>query len=58
MTLPLSRLSHPLSRRDLREFVSQLFVFGVIAGGLLILNVAQAWLNLADQAKARDETED
>jgi putative ATP-binding cassette transporter len=43
-----------LSRRDMREFVSQLFVFGVIAGGLLILNVAQAWLNLAIKVKLRE----
>jgi len=33
-----------LSRRDLRDFVYQLGVFFVIAGVLLILNVAQRWL--------------
>jgi vitamin B12/bleomycin/antimicrobial peptide transport system ATP-binding/permease protein len=34
-----------LARKDLREFFAQLVAFGVIAGGLLVLNVAQAWLN-------------
>src|SRR6516162_9187192 len=34
-----------LERKDLRQFFAQLVVFGVIAGGLLVLNVAQAWLN-------------
>ena len=34
-----------LSHKDLPAFVSQLLVFGVIAGALLILNVAQNWLN-------------
>lgn len=33
-----------LSRRDLREFVYQLGVFFLIAGGLLTLNVSQRWL--------------
>lgn len=33
-----------LSRRDFREFLLQLGVFFVIAGGLLILNVTQRWL--------------
>ena len=43
-----------LSRKDLREFLSQLGVFGVIAGGLLVLNVAQGWLNLAIKVKLRE----
>ncbi len=33
-----------LSRRDLHEFIFQLGVFFIIAGVLLILNVAQRWL--------------
>src|ERR1700730_14350008 len=33
-----------LSRRDFAQFLVQLGVFGLIAGGLLILNVAQRWL--------------
>src|SRR3984885_13788229 len=43
-----------LSRKDLREFLSQLGVFGVIAGGLLILNVTQGWLGLAIKVKLRE----
>ncbi|TRL38808.1 ABC transporter ATP-binding protein/permease [Rhizobium straminoryzae] len=34
-----------LERRDLPAFLSELKVFFVIAGSLLILNVVQAWLN-------------
>ena len=33
---------------------TQLMVFGVIAGGLLVLNVAQAWLNQATKVKLRE----
>jgi putative ATP-binding cassette transporter len=33
-----------LSRRDFAQFLVQLGVFGLIAGALLILNVAQRWL--------------
>src|SRR5216684_5022347 len=33
-----------LSRRDFAQFLVQLGVFGLIAGTLLILNVAQRWL--------------
>ncbi|MBS0448983.1 MAG: ABC transporter ATP-binding protein/permease [Proteobacteria bacterium] len=33
-----------ISRRDLRDFIVQLGVFGIIAGVLLVLNVAQRWL--------------
>ena len=40
--------------RDLREFLDQLMVFGVIAGGLLVLNVAQAWLNQMTKVKLRE----
>lgn len=34
-----------LERRDLTAFLSELQVFFIIAGSLLILNVVQAWLN-------------
>jgi vitamin B12/bleomycin/antimicrobial peptide transport system ATP-binding/permease protein len=43
-----------LERRDLHGFLVQLMVFGVIAGGLLVLNVAQAWLNQATKVKLRE----
>src|SRR5580658_2685313 len=33
-----------LSHKDLRGFLAQLSVFAIIAGGLLVLNVAQGWL--------------
>jgi putative ATP-binding cassette transporter len=33
-----------LSHKDMHEFLVQLVVFGVIAGALLVLNVAQRWL--------------
>src|SRR5581483_235211 len=33
-----------LSRRDLHDFLTQLAVFFVIAGALLVLNVVQRWL--------------
>jgi vitamin B12/bleomycin/antimicrobial peptide transport system ATP-binding/permease protein len=42
-----------LTRRDLREFLNQLMVFGAIAGGLLVLNVAQAWLSQTAKVKLR-----
>jgi putative ATP-binding cassette transporter len=35
-----------LSRKDVSAFIVQLGVFGELAGVLLVLNVAQAWLNL------------
>jgi vitamin B12/bleomycin/antimicrobial peptide transport system ATP-binding/permease protein len=43
-----------IARRDLREFLGQLMVFGGIAGGLLVLNVVQAWLNQATKVKMRE----
>jgi vitamin B12/bleomycin/antimicrobial peptide transport system ATP-binding/permease protein len=43
-----------LTRKDLTEFFHQLAVFGVIAGGLLVLNVAQAWLNQMAKVKLRE----
>src|SRR5712664_4078022 len=33
-----------LSRRDFAQFLVQLGIFGIIAGALLVLNVAQRWL--------------
>ncbi|HYY30578.1 MAG TPA: ABC transporter ATP-binding protein/permease [Chthoniobacterales bacterium] len=43
-----------LARIDLRAFLQQLGVFAVIAGGLLVLNVLQAWLNQAMKVKLRE----
>jgi vitamin B12/bleomycin/antimicrobial peptide transport system ATP-binding/permease protein len=33
-----------LSRRDFAQFLAQLGIFGLLAGALLVLNVAQRWL--------------
>jgi vitamin B12/bleomycin/antimicrobial peptide transport system ATP-binding/permease protein len=43
-----------LARKDLREFLFQLAVFSVIAGGLLVLNVTQTWLTQATKVKLRE----
>ena len=43
-----------LARKDFPHFATQLIVFGVIAGLLLVLNVAQAWLNQAIKVKLRE----
>lgn len=43
-----------VERKDVYEFFRQLLVFGVIASGLLVLNVAQAWLNLSLQLRLRE----
>ncbi|HUO55536.1 MAG TPA: ABC transporter ATP-binding protein/permease [Rhodoblastus sp.] len=43
-----------LSGKDVSVFLRQLAVYGVIAGGLLILNVAQMWLNLSLKLKLRE----
>ncbi|MGI8570213.1 MAG: ABC transporter ATP-binding protein/permease [Methylocella sp.] len=43
-----------LSLKDFLEFLHQLAVFGVIAGALLALNVAQAWLREMSKLKLRD----
>ena len=43
-----------LSRRDLPDFLSQLGVFGKIAGALLVLNVAQTWFNQMLRMKMRE----
>jgi len=42
-----------LSHRELREFVVQLGIFGIIAGSLLVLNVAQTWLGEMSKLKLR-----
>ncbi len=42
-----------LARKDLAEFLRQLFVFLGIASGLLALNVAQTWLNQMIKLKLR-----
>ncbi|HEY6451076.1 MAG TPA: ABC transporter ATP-binding protein/permease [Steroidobacteraceae bacterium] len=43
-----------LSRRDMRDFLFQLGVFFVIAGALLVLNVAQRWLVETLKVKLRE----
>ncbi|HUZ91055.1 MAG TPA: ABC transporter ATP-binding protein/permease [Methylocella sp.] len=43
-----------LSLKDLPGFLHQLVVFGGIAGALLILNVAQAWLREMSKLKLRE----
>lgn len=42
-----------INRRDIPEFGRQLLVFAAIAGALLVLNVAQTWLNLMMKLKLR-----
>jgi putative ATP-binding cassette transporter len=44
-----------LARKDLAGFGSQLLVFVYIASALLILNVAQTWLNQMTKMKLREE---
>ncbi len=44
-----------LSRKDLSAFASQLLVFVGIAGALLVLNVAQTWLNQMTKVTLREE---
>ena len=43
-----------LQRRDLHGFLVQLVIFCIIAGALLVLNVAQVWLNQATKVKLRE----
>jgi len=43
-----------LERKDISAFLDQLVVFGVIAGVLLCLNVAQGWLNQMTKLKLRE----
>ena len=42
-----------LARKDIAKFLAQLGVFGELAGVLLVLNVAQAWLNLKSKLALR-----
>jgi putative ATP-binding cassette transporter len=54
----LNRWNEPfynaLERRDLQAFLHQLIVFAEIACGLLVLNVAQTWLNQMLRLKLRE----
>ncbi|HEV2269929.1 MAG TPA: ABC transporter ATP-binding protein/permease [Steroidobacteraceae bacterium] len=54
----LNRWNQPfydaLSRRDFRDFTYQLGMFFLIAGGLLVLNVAQRWLVETLKVKLRE----
>jgi vitamin B12/bleomycin/antimicrobial peptide transport system ATP-binding/permease protein len=42
-----------LARKDMQVFIEQLGVFAVLAGVLLILNVAQLWLNMSSKVVLR-----
>lgn len=54
----LNRWNQPfydaLQRRDLSDFLHQLVVFAEIAGALLVLNVAQTWLNQMIRLRLRE----
>jgi putative ATP-binding cassette transporter len=54
----LNRWNQPfydsLQRRDLTAFLDQLGVFAMIAGGLLVLNIGQQWLNQRFRLKLRE----
>jgi len=54
----LNRWNQPfydaLARRDLEGFLHQLMIFAMIAGGLLVLNVGQTWLNQMIRLKLRE----
>jgi putative ATP-binding cassette transporter len=56
--LLLNRWNQPfydaIQRRDLPEFLHQLLVFAGIAGGLLLLNIGQQWLNQRLQLRLRE----
>jgi vitamin B12/bleomycin/antimicrobial peptide transport system ATP-binding/permease protein len=43
-----------LARKNFKEFLEQLMAFAFIAGGLLVLNVIQSWLNQAIKVKLRE----
>src|SRR5262249_48617924 len=43
-----------LEPKDISAFLHQLVVFGLIAGVLFCLNVAQAWLNQMTKLKLRE----
>lgn len=54
----LNRWNQPfydaLQRRDMQGFLQQLMVFAIIAGGLLVLNIAQQWLNQVVRLRLRE----
>lgn len=54
----LNRWNQPfydaIQRRDLQGFLHQLMVFAMIAGGLLLLNIAQQWLNQRLRLRLRE----
>ena len=54
----LNRWNQPfydaIQRRDLAEFLHQLMVFAAIAGGLLVLNIGQQWLNQRIRLRLRE----
>jgi putative ATP-binding cassette transporter len=54
----LNRWNQPfydaLARRDMTAFVHQLLVFAMIAGGLLVLNIGQTWLNQMIRLRLRE----
>ncbi|MCZ8547546.1 ABC transporter ATP-binding protein/permease [Mesorhizobium qingshengii] len=54
----LNRWNQPfydaLARRDMAAFLNQLLVFAAIAGGLLVLNIGQTWLNQMIRLKLRE----
>jgi vitamin B12/bleomycin/antimicrobial peptide transport system ATP-binding/permease protein len=43
-----------LSHKNLHGFLAQLVVFGLLAGGLLVLNVAQGWLSMTTKVSLRE----
>lgn len=54
----LNRWNEPfydaLARRDIQGFLHQLLVFAAIAGGLVVLNVGQTWLDQRIRLKLRE----
>jgi len=54
----LNRWNQPfydaIERRNVPAFLNQLVIFGYIAGGLLVLNIAQGWLNRYLHIKLRE----
>ncbi len=54
----LNRWNEPfydaLARRDMQGFLHQLLVFAAIAGGLVVLNVGQTWLDQMIRLKLRE----
>ncbi|RVB63556.1 ABC transporter ATP-binding protein/permease, partial [Mesorhizobium sp. M7A.F.Ca.CA.002.04.1.1] len=54
----LNRWNQPfydaLARRNMAAFLHQLLVFAAIAGGLLVLNIGQTWLNQMIRLKLRE----